>query len=35
MSEQNGNLAAIEKFLVENAKEISQLKIELLQAKIL
>jgi hypothetical protein len=31
MGEQNGNLAAIEKFLVENAKEISELKIELLK----
>ena len=31
MGEQNGNLAAIENFLVENAKEISELKIELLK----
>ena len=31
MGEQNGNLAAIEKFLLENAKEISELKIELLK----
>jgi hypothetical protein len=31
MGEQNGNLAAIEKFLVKNAKEISELKIELLK----
>jgi len=31
MGEQNSNLADIEKFLLENAKEISQLKIELLK----
>lgn len=31
MGEQNSNLADIENFLVENAKEISELKIELLQ----
>jgi len=31
MSEQNSNLADIEKFLLENAKEISELKIELLK----